>query len=135
MAAVVLVVAAPPGVFLVAVSPEVGAVVGVVDLLVAHVVVARQHAVGQTRIVELLVFRVGVVPLPQLVVVVHDVAGVEQVLQVEVRPLGQQVVVDRCLVLVELLVVVLRVGFDSEGEVVLRAERVIGIPRLDRALA
>ncbi len=84
VAAVVLVVAAPPGVCLVAVSPEVGAVVGVVDFLVADVVVARQHAVGQPRSVELPVLGVGIVPLPQLVVVIDDVPGVEQVLQVEV---------------------------------------------------
>jgi hypothetical protein len=111
MATVVLVRPAVPGVAAVAALAEVRREVRVVIGRVAHVVVPGEDAVRQPRLVETLVLCVGVLPLVLGVVVaggpvggdvvVGDVAGVHDVLQVEAVALLQQEVVDVDLVLVE----------------------------------
>ena len=132
---VVLEAATEPRVGVVAIVPEIGAVWRVVDLLVAHVVVAGEHPVGQRSTVEHRVGGIRVLPLAVLIVVVDDISGVEQVLQVERLPFLQQIVVNIELPLIVRVVVILRVGLPTEREVVARAGGVIDVIDRQRARA
>ena len=144
--AVVLVGAAVPGVVGEAGLAEDLAVLGVVGIATVHVVVACEHAVGHSRLVQHPVGGIRVLPLVLELGTVDDVAGVHEVLDVQVVTLGQHEVVDVELVLVErvraprtgchalVAVVVLRVGLPCDGEVVLRSGRGVGVERLDARL-
>ena len=129
VAAVVLVGAPVPRVLLEPVGAEVRAEGPVVLPGVADVVVAGQHAVGQSGVVEHPVGGVRPLPLLRLVPFIHDVPGVEHVGEIETVAGLQEVVVDGPLVLVPGLVVVLRVRLPPQGEVELGPGQV---RRMDR---
>ena len=93
------------------------------------VVIAREHAVGEFRVVELLVGLVGADPALVIRELIDDVTRVEEVLEVHLLAHAQQIVVNRELMLVDLriIVVVLGVGLPRERVVVVRTRGVVGV--------
>ena len=138
MTAVVLIASAIPRVAAVTLLAEVSPEVGVVIIEVADIVVARQHAIRQACLIEHPVGRIGVFPFRDQMLIVDDVAVVEHVLDVHALAVCQHPVVDIQLILIVsihilfrialiIFVVILRVAFDHEGEVIILTRGIVFI--------
>ena len=123
MADVVLVGLAEGRLILHALCAEVFLVVLVLHRARGNVMVAGQHAVGHVGVIQNLHRLVGVLPLIRHVEVIDNIAGVDDIADVQLVLVAHDPVVHVQVMLEELLGVILGVGLPGKGKVVISGNR------------